>query len=109
MFHFMGLQFGNCDYKLQQIIQDTDANRRLAQLSGLGGKPVQKTSDILFRVVADVGNGVLYIPVSKLDFEMNKTVVPSQLLACYSGRTRALLKKTPSGTATIPFGGILQR
>ncbi len=49
MFHFMGIQFGNCDYKLQQIVQDTD------------GKPVQKTSDILFWVVADIGDGVLYI------------------------------------------------
>ncbi len=97
MFHFMGLQFGNYDYKLQQIIQDTD------------GKPVQKTSEILFWVVADVGNGVLYIPVSKLDIGMNKIVVLSQLLACYSDRTRTLLKKTPRGTATIPFGGILQR
>lgn len=97
MFHFMGIQFGNCDYKLQQIIQDTD------------GKPVQKTSDILFWVVADVGNGVLYIPVSKLDIEMNKTVVPAQLLACYSDRTRTLIKKTPRGTATIPFGAIFHR
>ncbi len=97
MFHFMGIQFGNCDYKLQQIVQDTD------------GKPVQKTSDILFWVVADVGNGVLYIPVSKLDIEMNKTVVPSQLLACYSDRTRSLIKKTPHGTATLPFGAIFHR
>ncbi len=97
MFHFMGLQFGNFEYRLQQIVQDTD------------GKPVQKTSDILFWVVADVGNGVLYIPVSKLDIEMNKTVVPSQLLACYSDRTRSLIKKTPRGTATLPFGAIFHR
>lgn len=99
MFHFMfmRIQFGNCGYKLQQIIQDAD------------GKLVQRTSDILFWVVADVGNGVLYIPVSKLDIEMNKTVVPSQLVACYSDRTRTLLKKTTNGTMTIPFGGILER
>lgn len=56
-----------------------------------------------------VGNGILYVPVSKLNLELNKTVVPSQILACYSDRTRTLLKKTPRGTATIPFGGILQR
>lgn len=31
MFHFMGIQFGNCDYKLQQIVTDTDANTMLAQ------------------------------------------------------------------------------
>lgn len=97
MFHFMGIQFGNCDYKLQQIIPDTD------------GKPVQKTSDILFWVVADVGNGILYVPVSKLDLELNKTVVPSQLLACYSDRTRTLLRKTSRGVAAIPCGCLLQR
>lgn len=97
MFHFMGIQFGNYDYKLQQIVMDTD------------GKPVRKTSDILFWVVADVGKGVLYIPISKIDIEMNKTVVPSQLLACFSDRTRTLLKKTPSGVAAIPFGCLLQR
>lgn len=92
----MGIQFGSYEYRLQQIVPDTD------------GKPVQKTSEILFWVVADVGNGILYIPVSKLDIEMNKTVVPSQLIACYTDRTRTLLQKTPRGTATIPFGGILR-
>lgn len=97
MFIFLGLQFGNCDYKLQQIVPDTD------------GKPVQKTSEILFWVVADVGNGVLYCPVSKLDIEMYRTVVPSQLMACYSDRTRTLIKKTPRGTATIPSGCLLQQ
>lgn len=94
MFQFMGIQFGSYEYRLQQIVPDTD------------GKPVQKTSEILFWVVADLGNGIPYIPVSKLDIEMNKTVVPSQLIACYTDRT--LLQKTPRGTATIPFGGILR-
>ena len=98
MFHFMGLQFGNCDFKLQQIVPDTD------------GKPIQKTSDILFWVVADVGGGgILYVPISKLDIEMNTTVVTSQIIACYNDRTRTLIKKTPNGTATLPFGAILQR
>lgn len=97
MFNFLGIQFGNCDFKLQQIVPDENGN------------PVQKTSEILFWVVADVRNGVLYIPVSKLDMEMNKTIVPSQILACYNDRTRTLLQKTSKGTATIPFGGILKR
>ena len=96
MFHFMGIQFGNCDYKLQQIIMDTD------------GKPVRKTNDILFWVVADVGKGVLYIPISKIDVEMNRVVVPSQLIACCNDRTRTLLRKTANGTAVIPFGYIMQ-
>lgn len=97
MFHFMGIQFGNCGYKLQQIISDSD------------GKLVQRTSDILFWVVSAVEGGVLYVPVSKLDIEMNTTVVPSQLLAAYSSRTRALLRKTSNGTTHIPFGGIIVR
>lgn len=96
MFYFMGIQFGNCEYMLQQIVPDTD------------GKPVQKTSDILFWVVADVGNGILYIPISKLDIENNNTVVPSQLIACYNDHTHTLLKKTPNDTATIPLGAILR-
>lgn len=97
MFNFLGIQFGNMDYKLQQIVPDTD------------GKPVQKTSDILFWVAAEVGNGTLYVPISKIDIEMHTMVVPAQLLACYNDRTRTLLQKTPKGTATIPFGAIFNR
>lgn len=97
MFNFLGIQFGNLGYRLQQIVPDTD------------GKPVQKTSDILFWVAADVGNGTLYVPISKIDIEMNTTVVPAQLLACYNDRTRTLLQKTPKGTATIPSGAIFCR
>lgn len=97
MFQFIGIQFGNRDCKLQQIVPDTD------------GKPVQKTSDILFWVVADVGNGVLEVPISKLDMELNRTVVPAQIIACCDDRTRTLLHKTPKGTAATPGGAIFKR
>lgn len=95
MFIFLGIEFGNRDCKLQQIVPDKD------------GKPVQKTSDIVFWVVANVGKGILRIPISKLDMEHNKTVVLSQLETCYNDRTRTLLKKTENGMVVIPFGGIL--
>lgn len=97
MFQFLGFECGSCSYKLQQIVLDTNA------------KPVRKTCDIEAWVVADVGNGVLYIPLSKLDFEINKTIVPSQLLRYYSDNTRSLLQKTPTGTATLPNGALFQR
>lgn len=97
MYNFIGIEFGNCEYKLKQIVMDAE------------GKPVEKTSEILFWVVADVGTGIMYTPISKLDIEMNRMVIPAQLLSCYNDRTRMLLKKTSNGTATIPFGGIFRR
>lgn len=97
MLQFLGLECGGRNFKLQQIVDDTS------------GKPVRKTSPIEVWVVADVGNGVLYIPLSKLDFEINKTIVPAQLLRYYSDNTRSILQKTPTGTATLPNGAIFQR
>lgn len=97
MFQFLGFECGSRSYKLQQIVLDTN------------GKSVRKTSDIEVWVVADVGNGVLYTPLSKLDFEINKTIVPAQLLRYYSDNTRSLLQKTPTGTSTLPNGALFQR
>lgn len=97
MFQFLGFDCDSHNYKLQQIVDDTS------------GKFVRKTSDIEVWVVADVGNGVLYTPLSKLDFEINKIIVPSQLLHCYYDNTRSLLQKTPTGTATLPNAAIFQR
>ena len=96
MFNFVGIQCGsNGGYKLQQLVRDND------------GKLIQKTSDVLFWVAGDIGGKTLYIPISKLDLENNNTIVPSQLLASYYDRSRMLLKKTPNGTTTIPYGGII--
>lgn len=96
MYIFIGIQCGSCGYKLQQLVRDDT------------GKLVQKTSEILFWVVYDIGGGrTLYIPFSKIDLEQNNTIVPAQILASYHDRTRTILKKTPNGTTTIPFGGII--
>lgn len=95
MFLFTGLQFGDNGYKLQHIIIEKN------------GIPVQKTSDIILWVASDLGRGILYTPISKYDADSNNFIVPSQLLAAYNDRTRVLLKKTPNGTAAIPYGGII--
>ena len=92
---FRGLQCGNQDYKLQHIIIEDN------------GIPIQKTSDILLWVAMEMRRGILYTPISKLDVDSNSFIVPSQLLAAYDDRSRMLIKKTPNGTATIPFGGII--
>lgn len=93
---FLGILIGNCGYKLKQIVFENN-------------QPVEKTSDILFWVATESCRGVLYTPISKLDMENNKTIVLSQIIASYNDRTRTLIKKTANGTATIPFGGIIQR
>ena len=95
MFKFLGILCGSSDFKLQQLVRDDT------------GKLVQKTSEVLFWAVGDIGGRALYIPITKIDLEQNNTIVPSQLLASYHDRTRTLLKKTPNGTTTIPFGGII--
>lgn len=96
MYNFIGVMMGNNGYKLKLILLENN-------------QPVEKTSDIVFWVVTETSSGVLYTPVSKLDMEINKTIVMSQIIASYKDRTRSLIKKTPNGTATIPFGGILQK
>ena len=96
MYIFLGIQCGSCGCKLQLLVKDDT------------GKLVQKTSEILFWVVYDIGGGqTLYVPFSKIDLEQNNTIVPAQILASYNDRTRTILKKTPNGTTTIPFGGII--
>lgn len=96
-FTFLGIQLGSNGCKLQQIVINGD------------GVPVTKTSDVVFWIVSDIGSGHLYTPVSKLDMEQNSMIVPSQVLAAYNDRTRTLLRKTPKGTSTIPYGGIIVR
>lgn len=97
MVNFLGVIFDAQGYSLQQIVSNADGN------------PVEKTSAILMWLCFDTGDGVLNVPITKIDIEMNRMVVTSQLLSTYTDRTRRLLKKTPRGTISIPFGAILQR
>ncbi len=94
---FLGIQLGSNGFKLQQIVMDEDC------------KPVSKTSDILFWVAFNMGNGILYVPVSRLDMEYNTILVPSQLLRSAHDRTRNLSRKTDKGIATYPFSVILRK
>lgn len=94
MSYFMGIEFGSRGYKLKHIIVSD-------------GEPVEKTSEIMFWVVYDIGGGRLYTPVSKLDMENQTFLVPSQILAAYHDRTRSLIRKTDKGTTVSPFGGII--
>ena len=90
---FLSITFGDRDYKLLQLVCED-------------GKLVQKASDIVFWVVIDTGNGILHSPISKIDMENNKTIVLSQLVACYNDHTRILLKTTKDGMVVIPYSGI---
>lgn len=94
MFDLLGIEFGNMGCKVQQLAM-------------LDGKLVTKTSDIDFWFVLNVNNGVLYIPVSKIDRQVNKFIVPSQIVNSFYEHGRMILKKTAKGTETIPRGGII--
>lgn len=96
MFNLIGIEFGNLGCKVQQ-------------LANVKGKIVSKTSDVEFWFVLSANNGVLYIPVSKIDSQINKCIVPSQIVNSYHEHGRMILRKTAEGTETIPFGGIFVR
>ena len=96
MFEFMGIQFGGNGYKVQQLVYEE-------------GRLVTKTSDVEFWIVSSSSNGTLYTPISKLDRQTNRIIVPSQVINSFNEHGRMILKKTSKGLVTIPFGGILQR
>lgn len=96
MFEFMGIEFGNLGCKVQQLTFED-------------GKLSIKTSDVEFWMVSRVDEGILYTPVSKIDRQLNRFIVPSQVINAYHEHGRMILRKTAKGTDTIPFGGILRR
>ena len=64
------------------------------------------TDTIDFWFVLNVNNGVLYIPVSKIDRQVNEFIVPSQVVNSFYENGRMILRKTAKETVTIPRGGI---
>ena len=95
MFDFSGIVLGNNSCKVQQIVNHA-------------GRPVSKTSDIDFWVGFRINKGMLYIPVTKIDRQVNKFIVTSQILNTYYEPGRMILIKTDNGTITIPHGGITE-
>ena len=93
MISFIGLKIGNMGYKLQQPVN-------------VDGKMVNKTGDVLFWMVFAHDNGILNIPISKVDIQANKCIVMSEMLASYNNRARILIKKTENGTSIEPFAGV---
>ena len=92
---FMGIDFGGKGYKLKQIVIED-------------GEPVEKISPIMFWIVHDIGGGRhLYTPVSKLDMEIQTSIVTSQIFNAYNDKGRSIIKKTDKGTSVHPYGAVI--
>ena len=96
MFELMGIEFGSLGCKVQQLAFEN-------------GKLTVKTSDAEFWIVSRVDKGILYTPISKIDRQLNKFIVPSQVINAFHEHGRMILRKTAKGTETIPYGGILRQ
>ena len=96
MSDFAGIILGSGGCKIRNIIvQD--------------GEAVEKTSDVVFWVVYNIGNGKrLQTPVSKLDMENQTILVPAQFLGALHDRSRSLIMKTDKGTNVHPYGAIIR-
>lgn len=96
MSNFVGIDFDVNGYKVKQIVIEE-------------GEPVEKTSPIAFWVVHDIGGGrCLYTPVSKLDTEIQTSIVAAQFFSAYHEKGRAIVRKSSKGTVVYPFGGIIR-
>ena len=96
MVNFIGLQYDDLGYRMQQIVSDEEGTQLL------------KRSKIMSWVVLETSTEIIRIPNSKLDSEMNTYIAPSQLNTRLSDHTRILFKKTAKGMEVICPGVIIE-
>lgn len=90
--HFIGIECGSHDYKLQQLVKDES------------GKSVAKNYEIVLWVAFRKAGGIIYIPISKHDLETYHTISLAEMLNVFNDRTRSLVKKTADGSSITPCG-----
>lgn len=94
MSNFVGIDFDVSGYKVKQIVIED-------------GEPVEKTSPIVFWVIHDIGGRSLRTPVSKLDMEIQTSIVDAQFFSAYHEKGRSIIRKSSKGTVVHPYGAVI--